>query len=363
MFAINLQKLFRTKNRFGPISFFISLIFLFLFSLKAAASATVDVAVFYTSEVLKQMNLEQLHQLVSKRTQVANQALIQAKVPLTRALVAFEPSPIAQRAMFNTREFLANRQRHRKITELMDSFGADYATIVTTLSDNFGCGWAQVGGRVSLVIVSPKCNAGQKDYLLAHEWGHLDGAAHSEKDSARAKLKYGVGYVCDGLSTIMNMQTLSSKKQLIYSQADSCGKQGVADVARLIKERIQLPGAVQNTAIRPEPLAQVSISTDYQFYSERTKVITGWLSLSQPLAITSSVQLYTFDIDTRQDFKPVQKRIEFKPGCQRVRFEVELVDDLAYEANEKMGIGLRYPKYLNIARDKTIVTIVSDDGP
>lgn len=363
MFIIPRQMLFVFVTCALRYMCLISLFYFLLLSGQCYAKANVDIALFYTDEVAKYSNLAQLHQLIQKRTKIANNALAEAQIPLHRNIVAFEPVAIDPQMKFNARAFLSSKRNGRQLLRQAERFGADYVTVLTRLSDRFGCGLAQVGGRISMVVVSEKCNKADKDYILAHEWGHLDGAAHSERDSIKAKLKYGVGYVCDGKSTIMNMQTASKDKHLFYAQADSCGKADVADVVRLIKQRMQMPGAIQNSYPAMDILATVKLVVKHRVMSETSKRLIGQLLLSKPLQQPVSVQLYTEDITTQGDFTSQLKRYVFPAGKTVIPFNIDLVNDGHYENDEQMLIGLRYPEKVGLLDATAKVTIVSDDGP
>lgn len=334
-----------------------------LFASKAAAVQSVDIGIFYTRQAVEHTALAQLHQLIQFRTNIANNALKTAGIALERRVATFDPSPIEQRSIGNVQKFLEDPDADAAFRQYIERFGLDYVTLVTYLPNLQTCGQAQVGGNMSVISVGERCNGPFKHYLLAHEWGHLDGAAHSLKDSHKAKLNFGVGYVCNGYSTIMNMDTRSQFKRPFYSQTGVCGKGDVADVVRMIKQRMEQADAIQNTQAQMPIYAAVGLEINHRVVSEIGGTIKGRVRISQPLEQKVSVQLFTEDITTERDFEPLFIRLVFEPGQTQVAFEVRLIDDDTFEGDEQMRIGIRYPERLQIVKREVIVTIVSDDGP
>lgn len=311
----------------------------------------VDIGVFYTRSALMHMTPRQLHDLVIKRTTLANLALQKSGVALQRNIVAFEisPSRLNPIEMSNNGQLKAmvgKASRSDQLAAVVQRFGIDYVTLLVGSTDPDICGYAQVGGTISVIGVNPSCNSVAKDYVLAHEWGHLDGAAHD--DGARAKLAYGIGRKCNGRSTIMSMETRTSRKHPFYSTGndkylnDSCGRANQADVARMIKERMRSPNAVQNSQARMAIVADVSLSLTA--YSNK---VSGTLHLSRPASSAVSVQVY---IDNTSSFA----RIYIPKGIRTVSFEL---DHHINQTNHTVIIGLRYPQQLRIMTPlQTIVT-------
>lgn len=359
-FALQLKKL--AVACFCPVISCICLITFGFLSTKVNSTEYVDIGIFYTEAARKHTAIVQIHEMVTKRTKIANQALVSAKVPLQRRIVAILPSPIVQSELLPLKSFLGKSQSYRAFLPDIERFGMDYITVLVHVADDQGCGFAQVGGRVAIVIVSNKCNKTQKDYLLAHEWGHLDGAAHKRQEYDIAKKHYGVGYVCQGRSTIMNMETRSNKKQYFYSQADNCGKQNVADVARMIKERMHEANAIGNIQSAMTPQGDVTLRLKTKVISER-RDIHATLILNQAMAQKTSVELYAKGASKGSDFKPLIKRVSIERGIKRKPIVIPVQDDNRWEADETVIIELRYPEGLNLVNQIHKVVIVSDDGP
>ncbi|NQZ12573.1 MAG: hypothetical protein HRT35_35920, partial [Algicola sp.] len=244
----------------------LKLLFLLLpFAHFCKAVETVDIGVFYTTAALKHNSKGELHALMVRRLAVANEALRASGIDLQRRIAFFEPSPLWHDKHASMRRYLYQLRRSSAIDAVIDRFGVDYVTVLSAVQRRGLCGYSQVGGVVSVIRVSVRCNRGYKDYLFAHEWGHNDGASHEDGESVEKP--YGVGYVCGDMGTIMSSK--SGKRHTFYSSpnikinGEACGLQGKADVARFIKERMKQPGAVHNTHPKMVEIGIVNLVADH----------------------------------------------------------------------------------------------------
>ncbi len=323
----------------------ILLLLLLAFSFSCRAIETVDIGVFYTTAALKQNSKGQLYALTMRRFAVANEALRASGINLQRRIAFFEPSPLWHDKHANMKRYLRNLRKSSAITKVIDRFSVDYVTVLSAVQNRDLCGYSQLGGVVSVIRVSEHCNKSHKDYLLAHEWGHNDGASHELGDTA--KLPYGVGYVCDDRGTIMSKE--SGKRHTVYSSpnikinGETCGLQGKSDVTRLIKERMKIPGAIHNTRPKMIEIGMVNLVGVNRF----GKIIKGRLQLNEVLGTSVSVQVYARNISTNKDHALSMMRVYFSPGKVDVSFELPLGDKY-FDADDNVEVGLRYPEKLKV---------------
>jgi hypothetical protein len=325
----------------------------------------VDIGVFYTSAALKERPIEKIYELLMLRTKIANTALKASNIPLKRNVVIFESSPVVHDNKTRLRQVVVNAHKSGVFESYIRRFGLDYITIFTAVSGADGCGYAQLGGIISVIRVSARCNREHRHYLLAHEWGHLDGAAHQAGD--KAAKRYGVGYVCDGRGTIMNKSEHPAKKHYVYSsvrkntEIDGCGQKNVADVARMINQRMKEQGAIQNTQPKMAIISNVHLQLDDTVFSEMDGYITGKVILDKPLTEEVSVQVFTENISTNRDIDYFMQRLFFPIGTTEAALRIGIIDDDEPEADEQLKVGLHYPEKLNITSQTQVVTILSDD--
>lgn len=114
------------------------------------------------------------------------------------------------------------------------------------------CGWAAIGSEAEIerrdatssygvIRLGPGCGASA--YIVAHELGHLLGAAHGPDEALSATSPFGYGADCGGLYTVMHQnfpKTPYYSSSELQLSGESCGNYELQDNARLFASRSEL---------------------------------------------------------------------------------------------------------------------------
>jgi len=336
----------------------------------------VNIGIFYTSDLLLEVDVETLYAHVESQIAYANEVLENSGVYMRRQLAYFGQYPVPNNPNLKLNEFLNTVFDNdvESIRTLSAQYGLDYMTILRPMSDPEYCGWAFYDSPYAVMQVGSSCTS---QSLGAHEWGHNDGADHDIANSSSAPARvYGRGYNCAGLGTVMSTSNSWRTRHAFYSsptiwsQGESCGKHNEADVVRMLQEFQFDNGRLGNRVDDREKLAFAKITNDALILTDETEdevVLTVILvdeeGHSVSLDRTANIELYTKG-NTAQpniDYLAKSHQLKFAAGQFEQQVSIQILADTFEETAETFSVALRHGDILQPTNDAVDIVIQPND--
>jgi hypothetical protein len=354
----------------------------------------VDIAFFYTPDLLEKLNREEMQAYIEEQTGFANLALKNNNIENLRRKVVFvgEIDIVGHQEMSNS-EFRNTFSFHEEKSLINMLYRADYNTVIRPKFDPNICGSGTIGnhlssGNSSALEVGDGCLFPS---LAAHEWGHNDGMDHDIDNAVSTIIQepFAFGFHCAGKGTIMNVSNefhnsaghafYSSPNILVNGQP--CGVEDKADNAHILRLRMQqaqdgefilynsnlfetldgplsIHGTITFSAL-PE-LDVLPFQGSMRFTLQREGDLNPVDVLDNPQPI--SVEFYTKAISAipGEDYEITIQRVEFAPGQEFAEVEIPLIDSPRSRNTVRFEVGLRYPLSLEVISEPVIVNLLSE---
>ncbi|WP_448549627.1 Calx-beta domain-containing protein [Thalassotalea fusca] len=336
----------------------------------------VNIGIFYTSDLLHEVDIESLYAHVTSQIAYANSVLENSGVLIRRQLAYFGQYPVPNQPSLKLNEFLNTVFDNdvEAIRTLSVQYGLDYMTILRPMSDPDYCGWAFYDSPYAVMQIGSSCTSLS---LGAHEWGHNDGADHDIANSSSTPARtYGRGYNCAGLGTVMSTSNSWRARHAFYSsphiqsQGENCGKHNEADVVRMLQEFQFDNERLGNRVDDREKLAFAKITNDSLIFADETDdevVITVSLvdELGHEVSLdrTASIELYTHG-NTAQpniDYLAKSRHLKFAAGQSEQQVSINILADAVVESVETFSVALRHGDILVPTNDSVDIAIQPSD--
>ncbi len=249
-------------------------------------SDEIGILFYYLPETLAQVgSLEQLHLALDKQIAQVNHIFSNSDIPAHFVLSAVEPWPflneewslLSARTIYRTMKPYVNQLWS---AGAFHQVGADALFLVDyRYREDTHCGWASIDTEAGLRnkhvtrsygVVRLGKGCGTHASMLAHEIGHLLGAAHGHEHALEASSYLGYGVRCAGKATLMH--TSFPKHDFVSSpdillDGEACGYQDTADNRQLFIERAPL---LANKVGAPSSSSSTSESYSTQEASQKS---------------------------------------------------------------------------------------------
>ena len=230
-------------------------------------------------------------------------------------------------------------------------------------ADDSHCGWASIDNEQGLlnqdvtysygvIRLGPGCGA--RAYILAHELGHLLGAAHGPEQNLVASAEYGYAASCGNKNTIMHQnfpKTPYYSGPTVSHEGVVCGNYEMQNNVRLLNDRAVLLAA-KNGSIKSHTML-VAAKTHEINVDNSTAILT--VLRGGDLREASAVDWSYANVYKKQGVHLEGGELFFPAGASKVNLQVDIPKGLL-DLNGEFVIYLKNAVNLLLNQDELTVS-------